>query len=77
MNKEHHADELQHIITQYFMIQRIKPNGKKYCEKLTLLHKMPVYATKCKQTTDLAYIAAPRSLSKEFQDLYFWSEKEQ
>ena len=28
-NKEHHAEEFQHIVYQYFMTQRIKPVDKK------------------------------------------------
>jgi len=71
VNKEHHANELQHIVTQYFMTQRIKLNAKQYEQKLTLLHKMLVYAMKCKQTTDLSHIATLRSLLKEFEGLYF------
>jgi nickel superoxide dismutase len=71
MNKENHANELQHIVTQYFMTQRIKLDTKKYCEKLTLLHKLLVYAMKCKQTTDLSHTATLRSVLKEFQGLYF------
>ena len=71
MNKEHHANELQHIVTQYFMIQRIKLDTKQYSEKLTLLHKLLVYAMKCKQTTDLSHVATLRSVLKEFQGLYF------
>ena len=71
MNKEHHANELQHIVTQYFMTQRIKFDTGKYSEKLTLLHKLLVYAMKCKQTTDLSQIATLRSVLKEFQGLYF------
>ena len=39
-NKEHHADALQKIVTQYFMTQRIKPDTKNYSQKLTVLHKM-------------------------------------
>jgi nickel superoxide dismutase len=70
VNKEYHANELQHIVTQYFMTQRIKPDAKKYSEKLTLLHKMLIHAMKCKQTTDLNHIATLRSLSRAFQDLY-------
>ena len=69
-NKEDHATEIQQIVSQYFMTQRIKPDAKKYSEKLTLLHKMLIHAMKCKQTTDLAHIATLRSLSKEFHDLY-------
>lgn len=71
VNKEHHANELQHIVTQYFMTQRIKLDAKQYEQKLTLLHKMLVYAMKCKQTTDLSHIATLRSLLKEFEGLYF------
>ena len=71
MNKEKHANELQHIVTQYFMTQRIKLDAKKYTEKVTLLHKMLVHAMKCKQTTDLAQTATLRSLLKEFEGLYF------
>jgi len=70
-NKEHHANALQHIVTQYFMTQRIKPEAKQYAEKLTLLHKMLVYAMKCKQTTDVANVATLQSLLEEFQKLYF------
>ena len=70
-NKEHHADELQHIVTQYFMTQRITLDTKDYAKKLGLLHKMLIYAMKCKQTTDLSHISTLRSLLKEFQDLYF------
>ena len=38
MNKEHHADEIQQIVTQYFMTQRIKLDTKNYDKKLGLLH---------------------------------------
>jgi nickel superoxide dismutase len=71
MNKEHHANEAQQIVTQYFMTQKIKLDAEKYSDKVTLLHKMLVYAMKCKQTTDLTHIATLRSLLKEFQGIYF------
>jgi nickel superoxide dismutase len=71
MNKERHADELQKIVTQYFMTQRIKPDTKNYSNKLILLHKILLSAMKCKQQADLAHIRALRSIVKEFQALYF------
>jgi len=71
MNKERHADELQEIVTQYFMTQRIKLDTKEYEKKLTLLHQMLIYSMKCKQTTDLSYIYKLRNLVKDFQALYF------
>ncbi len=70
-NKEHHADEIQHIVTQYFMTQRIKPDQENYEKKITLLHKMLLAAMKCKQTTDLANVNELTSLLKEFEGLYF------
>lgn len=71
MNKEHHADELQEIVTQYFMTQRIKIDSKDYDKKLAILHQILIYSMKCKQTTDLSNIEKLRNLLKEFQTLYF------
>ncbi|KPK27311.1 MAG: superoxide dismutase [Desulfobacterales bacterium SG8_35_2] len=71
MNKEKHADELQEIVSQYFMTQRIKLDTKEYDKKLALLHQMLVYAMKCKQTTDLAHTAKLTAVIKEFKELYF------
>lgn len=74
-NKEHHADEIQQIVSQYFMTQRIKFSTVKYSEKLVLLHKMLVYAMKCKQTNDLSHTEALHNLLKGFHSLYFSPEK--
>ncbi|MBN2293166.1 MAG: hypothetical protein JXM70_12115 [Pirellulales bacterium] len=71
MNKEKHADELQEIVAQYFMTQRIKLDTDKYAEKLGLLHQMLIYGMKCKQTTDLENIEKLRGAIKEFEKLYF------
>jgi nickel superoxide dismutase len=71
MNKEKHATELQEIVTQYFMTQRIKSDTKAYDKKLALLHQMLVYAMKCKQTTDLAHTAKLTNVIQEFKQLYF------
>lgn len=77
-NKEEHADDIGHIVTFYFMSQRIKPvsksDGKAYAEyvhKLTLLHEMLIYSMKAKQTTDLSNVEKLRALLKEFKTAYF------
>ncbi len=77
-NKESHADELSHIVTYYFMAQRIKPADKaesdsyqEYIRKLTLLHEMLVYSMKAKQTTELSNVEKLRTLLAEFQAVYF------
>jgi nickel superoxide dismutase len=71
MNKEKHAEELQEIVSQYFMTQRINTNTKNYNTKLGLLHQMLVAAMKCKQTTELSNVSKLRDLLKNFQSLYF------
>lgn len=77
-NKEHHANEIQYIVTQYFMTQRVKPvTGdnetalRGYQLQLELLHRMLVTAMKTKQTTDLEHVEELRSLVKEFETAYF------
>ena len=74
MNKENHANELQEIVAQYFMTQRIKFDAKDYDKKISILHQMLVYSMKCKQTTDLGLVEKLRELVKQFDALYF-SEK--
>lgn len=82
MNKEQHADELSHIITYYFMAQRIKvvelkdPNFVLYSQQITVLHKMLVAAMKCKQSTDASLIATLRALHGELKKLYFGDKKQ-
>jgi len=77
-NKEKHADEISHIVTYYFMAQRVKLPAKgntkaysEYVKKLTLLHEMLIYAMKTKQTTDLDNVEKLRSLLDEFHKVYF------
>ena len=73
MNKEHHADKLQDIVTQYFMTQRIKSGTPNYEKKLGLLHQMLIYSMKCKQTTDTKNTDQLKKIVRDFQDIYFGS----
>lgn len=70
-NKENHANELQEIVTQYFMTQRIKVDTDKYAEKLQLLHQLLIGAMKAKQTVDLGHVATLRTTLEAFDKLYF------
>ncbi|KPK64494.1 superoxide dismutase [candidate division WOR_3 bacterium SM23_42] len=81
-NKESHADEIQDIVCQYFMTQRIKPVEKgedvkyiTYVKQITLLHHMLIIAMKMKQTTDLTTAEKFRSLLEEFRAVYFGGKK--
>lgn len=76
-NKEQHADAIAHIVTYYFMAQRVKlpDKGDKkalaaYVQKLTLLHEMLVYSMKAKQTMDLANVEKLKSSLDKFHGVY-------
>jgi nickel superoxide dismutase len=81
-NKEKHAQEIQDIVTAYFMAQRIKPpkdHGdepavNEYLHKLALLHQIQVHAMKAKQSTDLEQIETLRELVTKFRKAYFGEE---
>lgn len=71
MNKEDHANQFQEIVSQYFLTQRIGLDSKDYSQKVEVLHKMLVYAMRCKQSTDTEHVQTLRELINEFEDLYF------
>ena len=81
-NKETHAQEIQDIVTAYFMAQRIKPPKNhenedelnQYLHKLALLHHIQVHAMKAKQSTDLEQIETLRKLVSKFRKAYFGEE---
>ena len=76
-NKGVHADKIQHVVTQYFMTQRVKNNeegGDRYLRQLTSLHQMLVAAMKCKQTVDASHCAKLRELLDYFSAAYFSAE---
>lgn len=77
-NKDHHADELRHILVQYFLAQRLKPvadpasaAGKKLVHELLTVHSLIFHAMKAKQTTDLEHPKRLRELLGELEQSYF------
>ncbi|MEA4863315.1 MAG: superoxide dismutase [Ni] [Victivallaceae bacterium] len=76
-NKDEHADQLQEIVSQYFMTQRIKPaepgepGYDKYVRQITLLHRMLIQAMKVKQSTDPAEVDKLKAIAAEFDASYF------
>lgn len=80
-NKEHHAQEIQNIVTAYFLTQRIKPVSMddakafaEYSNKTTTLQQMLFYAMKAKQTTDTAHCNKLTELTDSFSAMYFTAE---
>ena len=80
INKEHHADEMASIVTQYFLQQRLKPeeaeaSPAKWTAKVKACHQILVYAMKAKQTTDLADVEKLRAGVSAFKQAYFTKEQ--
>ena len=82
MNKEKHAEDIQQIISQYFLTQRVKtpesedkPATARYVKNLTICHQILVYAMKTKQTTDLKSVEMLKSAVEQFKKNYFESIK--
>jgi len=70
--KESHATNVQQVVAQYFLTQRIKPAAddagrKKYVGQLVAAHAVMRAAMKCKQTVDPEDAAA---LRRAVLDLY-------
>ena len=74
-NKEAHASEIQHIVSQYFMTQRINIETENYDKKLNIMHKILRTAMRCKQSTDLKKVERIKELLAEFETLYFGKKK--
>lgn len=71
VNKEDHANQLQEIVSQYFLTQRIVPEDKSYPEMLAALHQLLTSAMRCKQTVDLKHVVALKEQVAAFETLYF------
>jgi len=77
-NKEKHAEEIQHTISQYFLTQRIKwsdemkpEEQKSYSDQISLCHKILVYAMKTKQSLDLSNVETLKKSVADFKKIYF------
>tara|TARA_B100000123_G_scaffold112741_1_gene83088 strand:- start:206 stop:682 length:477 start_codon:yes stop_codon:yes gene_type:complete len=77
MNKEEHAQEIQNIVSEYFLTQRIKlkDDSKEskdlYHAQLTALHNILLDAMKCKQTINTNNTTSLLNNLNNFVNLYF------
>lgn len=69
--KEQHAQNIQDVISQYFLTQRIKQNSKNYENELITLHQLLVSVMKCKQTVEKENVRNSINLIDNFSELYF------
>jgi len=80
-NKDEHARQVQELVTQYFMTQRVKPPegqdraaNQRYLVQLTTLHEMLITAMKAKQTVDPAQATRLLALTERFALAYLSAE---
>mgnify|MGYP001198144152 FL=1 len=77
LNKEQHAQEIQDIVSEYFLTQRIKlkDNSKEskylYHAQLAALHSILLDAMKCKQTIYSNITTSLLENLNKFVNLYF------
>ena len=71
MTKEEHAKNIQRVVSDYFLTQRIKSKNKNYDKHLRLLHELLVSAMKCKQTVDSQNVDKGLKSLDNFVRVYF------
>jgi nickel superoxide dismutase len=76
-NKEKHAQDIQDIIGDYFLAQRIKSSQADYTRRLKLAHSIIVYAMKAKQSSDTASAELLAGAIEQFRIVYFGEKKEE
>ena len=69
--KEKHADEIQSILAEYFLAQRISEKKDDYLKQLSSIQKLMVNSMKCKQTINVKFIKSSNTLLDNFIGLYF------
>ena len=69
--KEEHANNIQKILTEYFLVQRINPSNKKYIDQISTIHQVLILAMKCKQTVAVNYVDDGINIIEKFIDIYF------
>ena len=82
MNKDQHAQNIQDMVAEYWLAQRIKVPAAdadesaraKYNLQLSLMHEITVSAMKCKQTTDVSHVEKLRKNALAFAHTYFKGE---
>ena len=70
-SKEEHAQNIQDIISQYFLTQRIKQSSTNYENELITLHQLLVSIMKCKQSVSKENVKKSSDLLDNFSEFYF------
>tara|TARA_B100000214_G_scaffold330561_1_gene271032 strand:- start:402 stop:869 length:468 start_codon:yes stop_codon:yes gene_type:complete len=68
--KDQHASNIQHITSNYFLTQRIKPANNNYLKQLEILHQILISSMKCKQTVKIENVTICNDLVESFSKIY-------
>ena len=71
VTKEEHANNIQKVVSEYFLTQRVKSKNKNYDRHLRFLHELLVSAMKCKQTVESKNIDNGLKSLDNFVNIYF------
>lgn len=71
VTKEEHVTNIQKVVSDYFLTQRVKSKNKNYDRHLRFLHELLVSAMKCKQTVESKNIDNGLKSLDNFVDIYF------
>ena len=69
--KDEHASNIQSVISDYFLTQRIKESNKHYVDQIKNLHQILIIAMKCKQSTNLDNVRTGLDFIDDFSNIYF------
>ena len=71
VTKEEHVTNIQKVVSDYFLTQRVKSKNKNYDRHLRFLHELLVSAMKCKQTVESKNIDNGLKSLDNFVNIYF------
>ena len=74
--KELMAQNIQDVVSAYFLTQRIEVGQADYVESLKYCHELLVGAMKCKQGVDVSVVKQTRQALQDYRKLYFKGDKE-
>ena len=69
--KDQHSTNIQRVVSDYFMTQRVKEKNSYYTDQLKYLHQILVYAMKSKQSVDEKNVNNGLKYIEDFSKVYF------
>ena len=69
--KDQHSTNIQRVVSDYFMTQRVKDKNSHYTDQLKYLHQILVYAMKSKQSVDEKNVNNGLKYIEDFSKVYF------